>query len=55
MDSAVYVYGGFGFFSFLLLLFLYLDVRGMRKQQKEYLDAILTRLTESRNEGRRGA
>jgi hypothetical protein len=49
MDSVVYVYGGLGFFSFILLLLVYLDVRASRKLQTEYLEAILTRLTEIRD------
>ena len=49
MDSVVYVYGGLGFFSFILLLLVYLDVRASRKLQTEYFDAILTRLTEIRD------
>lgn len=49
MDSVVYVYGGLGFFSFILLLLVYLDVRASRKQQGEYFEAILTRLTEIRD------
>ena len=46
MDSVAYVYGGLGFFSFIPLLLLYLDVRAPRKLQTVYLEAILTRLTE---------
>lgn len=53
MDSVTYVYGGLGFFSFILLLLVYLDVRAARKQQADYFEAILTRLTEIRDEGRR--
>lgn len=49
MESVVYVYGGLGVFSFLLLLFVYLDVRASRKLQREYFEAILTRLTEIRD------
>jgi hypothetical protein len=49
MDSVVYVYGGLGFFSFILLLLVYLDVRASRKLQTEYFEAILTRLTEIRD------
>jgi hypothetical protein len=49
MESVVYVYGGLGFFSFILLLLVYLDVRASRKLQQEYLEAILTRLTEIRD------
>jgi hypothetical protein len=48
MDPVVYLSGGLGFFSFILLL-LYLDVRASRKPQTEYLEAILTRLTEIRD------
>lgn len=49
MDT-VYVYGGVGFFTFVLLLLIYLDLRAARKQQAEYFEAILTRLTELRDE-----
>lgn len=49
MESVVYVYGGLGFFSFVLLLLVYLDVRASRKLQREYFEAILTRLTEIRD------
>ena len=47
--NEIYVYGGLGFFSFALLLLVYLDVRAARKQQAEYFEAILTRLTEIRD------
>ena len=46
----VVVYGGVGFFSFIVVLLLYLDVRAARKQQVEYFEAILTRLTEIRDQ-----
>ncbi|HEY5979192.1 MAG TPA: hypothetical protein VIT41_06095 [Microlunatus sp.] len=49
MDSVVYVFGGLGNFSFILLLLVYLDVRAPRKQQGEDFEAILTRLTEIRD------
>ena len=49
MESMAYVYGGLGFFSFIPLLLLYLDVRASRKLQTEYFEAILTRLTEIRD------
>ena len=49
MESVVYVYGGLGLFSFILLLLVNLDVRASRKLQAEYFDAILTRLTEIRD------
>ena len=52
MDSVTYVYGGLGFFSFVLLLLVYLDLRSARKQQAEYFEAILTRLTEIRDGAR---
>lgn len=52
MDNVAYAYGGFGFFSFVLLQLLFLNVRAARKQQAEYFEAILTRLTEIRDSNR---
>lgn len=53
MDT-VYVYGGVGIFTFIVLLLICPDVRAMRKQQAEYFEAMLTRLTELRDEARPG-